>query len=278
MNHLIVYCSPNESTRHVAEVIAGRLTEAGCAGTMLELGQGDSQKKFLQMAGDLSPNTCLWIGSPVYVHHPVPPIENFIARLPQDSGWKVVPFVTWGGVTSGTALYEMARGSIQKGCVLIGAAKVIAVHSSLWRATSPLGGGHPDTNDDHAVQELVDRIRKKLSTQPLEDMALKVLDYQSPGVKDEARRSSIAAVKMARPQLQVDVEKCVLCGDCAQKCPAQCITLAPHPKIGSDCFICLRCVRECPQEAFPFDAQATEARLRAMAATKTERPLTQIFY
>ena len=258
--------------------MAERLSKSGRVEAVLDLGTRYSDQEL--PPGFRNPNleTCLWIGSPVYVDHPVPPIETFISRLPQSNGCCAVPFVTWGGVTSGTALYEMAQGLIRKEYVLIGAAKVIAVHSSLWRAPHPLGEGHPDEKDDRAVLKLVERVGSKLARLPLQGLSPKVLDYQSQALKEEARRSSIAAAKQALPELRVDVDKCVQCGECAEKCPAKAITLDPFPQIGKDCFICLRCVRECPEEAFPFDTHAIEKRLRGMATRINERPLTQIFY
>lgn len=278
MKHLIVYCSPNGSTRHVAEVMAKRLSESGRVEAVLDLGTGNSDEELPPAFRNPNQETCLWIGSPVYVDHPVPPIETFISRLPQSNGWRAVPFVTWGGVTSGTALYEMAQGLIRKGCVLIGAAKVIAVHSSLWRMSHPLGDGHPDEADDRAVLKLVDRVESKLSCPPPHWLSIEVLDYQPQVLKEEARRSSIASAKQALPELRVAVDKCIQCGECAEKCPAKAITLDPFPQVGKDCFICLKCVRECPEEAFPFDTHAIEERLRGMAARINERPLTQIFY
>ena len=278
MKHLIIYCSPNGSTRHVAEVMANRLSESDRVEAVLDVGTRSSDKGLPPAFRNPNQETCLWIGSPVYVDHPVPPIETFISRLPQANGCRAVPFVTWGGVTSGTALYEMAQGLIRKGCVLIGAAKVIALHSSLWRAPHPLGEGHPDEADDRAVLKLVERVESKLSCLPLQGLPPKVLDYQPQALKEEARRSSIASAKKALPELRVDNDKCVQCGECAEKCPAKAITLDPFPQVGEDCFICWRCVRECPEEAFPFDTHATEKRLRGMAARINERPLTQIFY
>ncbi|MGA9476845.1 MAG: 4Fe-4S binding protein [Desulfobacterales bacterium] len=278
MKHLIVYCSPNGSTRHVAEVMAKRLSESGRVEAVLDLGTGNSDQELPTAFRNPNQETCLWIGSPVYVDHPVPPIETFISSLPPSYGCCAVPFVTWGGVTSGTALYEMAQGLIQKGCVLIGAAKVIAVHSSLWRMSHPLGDGHPDEADDRVVLKLVDRVESKLSCPPPQWLSIEVLDYQPQVLKEEARRSSIASAKQALPELRVAVDKCVQCGECAEKCPAKAITLDPFPQVGKDCFICLKCVRECPEEAFPFDTHAIEERLRGMAARINERPFTQTFY
>jgi ferredoxin len=276
--HLIAYCSPNGSTRHVAEVIVRRLSDSGITVASHDCGKRHGNRDFPAAFRNAGRDVCLWIGSPVYVNHPVPPIDRFISQLAVSGECYAVPFVTWGGVTSGTALYEMASALARKGYTLLGAAKIMAVHSSLWRASRPLGRGHPDENDDRCVLELVERVVEKLARPPLKAISLEALDYQPQALKQEARRSSIAAAKKALPELNVDVDKCLQCGDCAKKCPAQAIALEPFPRIGTDCFICLKCVRECPEDAFPFDAQAMEERLRDMAARINETPLTQIFY
>jgi hypothetical protein len=204
MKHLTTYCSPNGSTRHVAEVMTKRLSESGRVEAVLDLGTRNCDKELPPAFRNPDQQTCLWIGSPVYVNHPVPPIETFISRLPPSNGCCAVLFVTWGGVTSGTALYQMAQALMQKGCILVGAAKVIAVHSSLWRTAHLLGDGHPDEEDDRVVLELVDLVDRKLSRLPQQGLAPVVLDYQPQALKEEARRSSIASAKQALPELRVD--------------------------------------------------------------------------
>lgn len=258
--------------------MASRLSESGDMVAVLDLGKRDRDQDLPAVLLSPESGVCFWIGSPVYVDHPVPPIENFISRLAPSPGCWAVPFVTWGAVTSGTALFEMAHALTRKGYVLLGAAKIVAVHSSLWRSPYPLGKGHPDEADDRAVLELVDRVEKKLVRPPLQGMSPTVLDYQPQALKKEARRSSIAGAKQVYPELKVNVDACVQCGDCAVKCPAQAITLDPFPHVGRNCFLCLKCVRECPTEAFPLDTRAIENRVHCMAGRINEWPLTQIFY
>jgi menaquinone-dependent protoporphyrinogen IX oxidase len=104
LKHLITYCSLNGSTRHVAEVMAKRLSESGRVEALFDLGTRYSGLRLSPLFRNPDQETCFWIGSPVYVDHPVPPVETFISRLPQSKGCCAVPFVTWGGVNSGTAL------------------------------------------------------------------------------------------------------------------------------------------------------------------------------
>ena len=277
MNHLIVYCSPNGSTRHVAEVIAERLSGHGDSVEAFDLGIQDERERLEARLRDMPSPMCLWVGSPVYVDHTVPPVELFLRRLPGGSGCYAVPFITWGGVSSGVALAEMGQILLQRGHVLLGAAKVLAVHSSMWQSSRPLGAGHPGLEDDAAIRKLVDSVHGKLSADVVVPLPLEALDYQPHAVKEEAAGKSIAIAKQAYPELAVDVEKCVQCGECAARCPTAAIRLDPYPQFGEECFICLKCVRECPQGAIPLDMSAAEERIRGMALAHNETSPTEIF-
>jgi len=105
---LIVYSSPAGTTRHVAQVIMNTLNSLGYQHRVSDLGNRDDHSKLNSQIKDLVNGCCLWIGSPVYAGHAVPPITDFISQLPVSKGGYAVPFVTWGGVSSGVALHEMA--------------------------------------------------------------------------------------------------------------------------------------------------------------------------
>lgn len=277
MNHVIAFCSPNGATRQVAEVIKTRLRALGDAAVLVDLAHTDPEQAMASaMRGPERPR-CLWVGSPVYADHMVPPVEKFLKNLPAQDGLGAVPFVTWGGVNSGVALHDMGTLLREKGMILLGAAKVLAVHSVMWRSEQPVGAGHPDPNDDAQVQALVDAIHATLSSQTLRPLPLAALAYQPPEIRDAAAKKSIAAAKTHFPALSVTLEQCNQCGLCAEVCQAQAIALDPYPRFGEDCFLCLKCVRECPQDAIPMDLSAAEERIRTLAAKIGETPPTCIF-
>ncbi len=279
MDHLVVFCSPNGSTRCIATVIARRISELlGSPVRTFDLGRRVEREKAEWHCLNTTEPFCLWVGSPVYVDHPVPLVTRFISILPQNRDCLAVPFVTWGGVNSGIALHEMGEMLVHRGYLLLGAAKVLAVHSSMWQSDRPLGAGHPDGSDADAVRRLVERVHEKLTVGTLEPLPLETLDYQPPAVRNEALKKSIAMAKQAYPPLMVDEERCTCCGDCAANCPARAITLGPYPRIGEDCFMCLKCSRECPENAIPLDMSAAEDRIRAMAAKTNEPQSTRIFH
>jgi ferredoxin len=277
MKHFIVFCSPNGSTRHVAEVIGGRLNELGYSARLIDLARRDDEQAMQEMTQGPEAPKCFWVGSPVYVDHMVPPVDTFINSLQEQNEGFAVPFVTWGGVNSGVALYELGEKLVQKKFILLGAAKVLAVHSSMWRSNRPLGAGHPGDADDAMVKNLVDEVLAKLSARPVKPLALEVLDYQSQEIKEAAGKKTIAMAKENYPTFSVSVEGCNQCGICAENCPAHAIALEPYPQFGEACFVCLKCIRECPQEAIPMDMSAAEDRIRGMAARINEKPPTCIF-
>lgn len=277
MNHLIVYCSPNGSTRHVARVMAKHLMKLGLSVTEFDLGREDDRQRIAAAIQEIAQPFCLWVGSPVYVDHMVPPVEYFLSSLPGMRQAFAVPFITWGAVNSGVALYEMGQKLEEKGFTVLGAAKVAAVHSSMWKSDQPLGAGRPDSDDDEMVQELVRLIQEKIATPEAKALPLESLNYQPLKIQQEAREKSIAKAKEIYPELAADDDKCSQCGECAQLCPAGAITMNPYPQFGEDCFLCLKCMRECPEDAIPFDTSAMEQRIRSMAAVVRETPLSQIF-
>ena len=103
-------------------------------------------------------DACLFIGSPVYASHAVPAVMDFITSLPAGTGCCSVPFVTWGAVTSGMALSEMAEALAAKGYPAMAAAKIVAEHSLLWQSDNPLGKGRPDADDDRSVRDMVKKV------------------------------------------------------------------------------------------------------------------------
>ncbi|MGD8980877.1 MAG: hypothetical protein PVF42_04735 [Desulfobacterales bacterium] len=154
----IVYFSPAGSTRHIAEIIEKRFKELGAEVSSFDLAQSSNEVaiSISQQMEALSGECCLFIGSPVYVSHAVPLVMNCITKLKESNGAFAVPFVTWGGACSGIALYEMGKELINKKFTLLGAAKILGVHSLMWQLEDPLGKGHPDADDDRMVEELVE--------------------------------------------------------------------------------------------------------------------------
>lgn len=273
----IVYASPAGTTRHVAQVIENQHEKLGYEPELFDLGNKDDG---LQLRSKLTAGIngcCLWIGSPVYAGHALPSIMQFISGLPLGKGNASVPFVTWGAVTSGVALSEMGTMLSQKGYTVLGGAKVGAVHSMMWESKDPLGGGHPDAEDDQIVEKLVQDVCTKLTAVPLTSLPLETLNYQPQEVQEWLQTVNIEAAKAMLPPLQLVEAACTKCGICEKECPAFAITLEPYPRFGDACILCYNCVRLCEEGAIKSDLSQVEGVLKGKAAQNPERPLSQVF-
>ncbi len=178
---MVVYCSPAGTTRHAAQVIEKKLSDLGTQVSVFDLGKKEDQSGVISEIQDAKGNLCLFVGSPVYVSHAIPPVMNFISKLPENTGISSVTFVTWGGVTSGIALWEMGKALAEKGINMIGAAKILAAHSMMWRSENPLGNGHPDTEDDKRIQDMVHHVCEKLRADVTKGIPLSELAYYPEG-------------------------------------------------------------------------------------------------
>ena len=274
---LIVYSSPAGTTRHVAQVIMKSLDSLGCKHRVSDLGNRDDLLKLNAQAKDLANGGCLWIGSPVYAGHAVPPITDFISHLPVTKGGYAVPFVTWGGVSSGVALHEMGEVLGEKGYIVLGAAKVLAVHSMMWQFKNPLGEGHPDAEDDAMIERLVGDVHSKLLSDVKKAIPLDDLNYQPKEVQESMKKMNIEMAKQMLPPRQLDEEICTKCGVCKEECPAQAIKCDPYPQFGDACFLCYNCVRLCEEGAIKTDLSPIEGMLKERAEKNPERPLSQLF-
>jgi flavorubredoxin len=89
----VVFISPNGSTRLIADVFLQQLTRSGQQVASLNLADHLLVPDFIEEIADTE-NVCLLIGSPVYRDMAVPPVMDFIHRLPKMKNAWAIPFVT----------------------------------------------------------------------------------------------------------------------------------------------------------------------------------------
>jgi ferredoxin/flavodoxin len=273
----IIYCSPAGTTRHVGDVIAKCLESEGMKVTRLALGTKEDPTPILARIREAGENGTLFIGSPVYVFHALPQVMEFIELLPQSTGACAIPFITWGGVSSGVALHEMGTLLDTKGYKVAGGAKVLAVHSMMRDATHPLGEGRPDSDDDRMIVELTKTVHKKLGCDKVEGIDLDDLAYQPESLGQMMTQASIKGNKARMPEKRIDEERCVQCETCMALCPAGAITLSPYPRFTDECIFCYNCTTVCPEDAIIADLSQIPPMLRKSAEELSEKPFSNIF-
>ncbi len=275
---LLVYFSPAGSTAHVARVMRQKIAALETPVTTIDLGDDPDIDFIIPQLFDAKDNICLYIGSPVYAAHPVPPVMEFIARMPRAENGFSVPFVTWGAVTSGIALHEMATALAQKGYRVLGAAKVLARHSMMWAEDAPLGADHPGPEDDQMIATLLEAVADKLKKSDPPALSRAILDYQENSVREQMVQMNFERAKKHFPVKKVVKERCTLCGICAENCPVTAIHLSEAAEIGPACIHCFNCVRLCPETAIVADLHPVFDHIRARAEKVNEPPCTRIFF
>lgn len=274
VEHLVAHLSPAGTTRTVAAAVAAALRARGAAVRTLDL-RGASGS-FAGGWPDTSAPRCLWVGSPVYAQHPVPRVMDFLRDAPEGRRGFGVAFVTWGAVSSGLALNDLAAALDARGYAVLGGVKVPAVHSTLWRSAAPLGAGHPDAADLGRVEDLVDGVLRKIAAGGA-PLPLTAFDDHPPATRTFAQEASLARAKSRIPPHRVDPTRCTGCGVCRDVCPVDAVELDPDPVFGPACILCHQCVRHCPEAAIPFDAASHEARIRGLAERFSEEPAARVY-
>jgi len=277
MEAFIVYCSPAGTTRKVALTIGSALTEHGQSVASYDLANSVDEATIYYDIKNAQKEHCLFVGSPVYACHAVPVITNFISRLPDTTAGYAVPFVTWGGVTSGIALYEMAEMLRQKGYAVAGAAKILAAHSLMWQFEHPLGEGHPDEADENLVTHLITEVNDRIASKTVAPLSRSVLNYLPETVREPMTKIDLNAARQSLPQKAVDKNLCTQCNICKAVCPAHAITCDPFPAFNQNCIMCYSCMRLCPERAIVADFSKLEERLTKRAEGFSEQPRSAIF-
>ena len=272
----VTYLSPAGTTRQAAETIVQEAQRAGQSVELRDLAGQEADGG--RIRENLSPGDVLFVGSPVYAGQPIPQVMEFLSTLPNAPGSFAVPFVTYGGVNSGRALYDMAKIMDSKGLRILGGIKVLAVHSLLWRLDDPVGKGHPDADDTERIREFVRLILEKLETGKAEELPLEALDDKGEETEKPAGQSKLEGFKSNVLPLELDREACTECGVCRDSCPVENIVLSPYPEFGDRCILCFNCVRFC--EANAIDSKAIprlESLVRERKAFFKEPEETRFF-
>lgn len=67
-------------------------------------------------------------------------------------------------------------------------------------------------------------------------------------------------------QIDIDTDKCINCGLCADVCKGQCIKLPDHVVDGSRCVTCFSCLPVCPNDAIHFTTRRKQLSIPMLQA------------
>lgn len=222
------------------------------------------------LKGRVREHDLLCIGSPVYAHHLHYNLKDIIKSLPKPgNGWGqlAVPFVTYGGISSGIALQEAAKLLKRSGRIPVSGMKINAQHclTKLKQIFTKVNEGMPGDEAIPLIEELAEKIVQLDGIKDKECVDISSnLRYQR--FRDRIKAHLIFREKFWQnhfyPKLIFDYNKCSQCGKCSRICPVQRIAMTEEgpkiPKGSPACIHCGSCVTCCPSNAIDFDADWTK--------------------
>ena len=157
-------------------------------------------------------------------------------------------------------LLELRDIAVQSNFKVIAAISAIAEHSIMHQYAT----GRPDQKDKDELRRFAEKVFEKIN-------ACNTDTLQLPGNRPYKKAGSVGFVPKAN-------EKCVKCGLCAEKCPAQAISKenikSADPKA---CISCMRCVAQCPQSARKVNSAMVSAAALILKKACYERKDNELY-
>ena len=249
----LIYFSPTRTTRRVLQEIAAGL--GGTRGRELDLTLPDRDYSGVI----LDSNRVTVIGSPVYGGR-VPDLAAERLRSLKAESAPAVLVTVYGNRAYEDALVELRDLVREAGFVPIAAAAFIAEHS-FSSESAPIARGRPDGSDAAIARDFGIRVREKLE------------GLSSPESADCPQIPGNIPYKEKKPSASVapytDMEKCNLCGICAEVCPAAAVSVGDTVATdGEKCILCSACIKMCPEGARYFGEDAPVWKVVEMLRTK----------
>jgi len=242
-----IFFSPTGGTKKVADILCSVFSDA-----VIEI---DLTAQKIETPV-FSPEDLCVIAMPAYGGR-IPALSVEKLRLLRGGDAKAVLVAVFGNRAIDDTLMEMKNLAADCGFLPLAAVEAVAEHS-LVRS---FGAGRPDEADAQELREFALRIAQKADV---------YADLSVPGQRPYKHFGG-SSMKPAA------TERCIRCGECAQKCPAGAISKEDPTLTDKDlCISCMRCVSLCPQSARKLDDEAlaaVEKVLSAACATRKENKL-----
>ncbi|MBN2026821.1 MAG: 4Fe-4S binding protein [Actinobacteria bacterium] len=243
-----LYLSPSGSTRKAGREVCSFLEARGYATAEFDIARYRGREE--EIFGGIRECSLLLVGSPVYADHAAYPVMSLLGSIPRGGGKPALAYTTYGEVSSGSSVYQLFKALDGKGYRVLGVAEVLAVHSMMFRGSSPAGKGRPNEEDFEALGRWLEELTHGLERDDYEGIDASRI---RPGRFDRLIDAAVFNPGFMHhfwPVIRFRPDRCDSCGACQKKCPVGRLDDLPRIDSDIDCLYCYQCVRSCPRGAF----------------------------
>ncbi len=269
MNIAILIFSPKQSTYELGKQIERTLKESHHQVHFYDT----TKKKIIWQKRDyksffdtIEKHDLLFVGAPVYGYFNPQPFLNFLRYLPEpDTTWGqyTIPFVTYGGVTSGIALYNMGKILQATGRKNIYGMRINTFHSLTRELKYKININRPGKEEDSVIEKCISEINGMDNLQKCEDKTDK-FQYQKNTII-----SNIAHTSFPEPEF---TDLCKKCKRCEMVCPLNRISIQEKGALITEkaepCIACFECYYACKHNAVIMPKERINAFLETVATGK----------
>lgn len=242
---LVVWYSQTGSTRRYGRELAATLQNEGVKVTAGDLREIDQKSA---ASYDL-----LVVGAPVFYYDAPSIVQQWVRSLPDLGGMPVAAYVSFGGPEGNqhNAACSILECLVQKNGV------PMAQKAFMNIGSYPLSwAGDKIKKTPWKHQNLPDR----QTYEQVRQYARHVLEQVAKGQPAEfSKKITLREIstyfgpiwwtKRSIEKHYILKDKCIACGTCVEKCPAQAIDLANHSVNREACVLCFGCLNNCPAQA-----------------------------
>lgn len=258
MKLLIVFCSPNGTTRTTANLLKNAFLPYGNKVETLDIGRSPWRENHANILEEIRRADVVGFGSPAYhmdFFQPLLDLFKYMAAQSETFPIQAFFFLPFGGITTGNAFLLAVRQFRHMQIPIVGAIKIQAPH---FHHNQPF----PTPEIEHHINNFVCELEKKKYAPIPWQLTEHLFKPFTPKV--HVIRPLIHWVgKLRELPITMEPALCTRCGKCIRECPAGAIRKNGLVQLeASLCLHCYHCVAACPKQAILCPVEKLDAMMR----------------